>query len=110
MELFLMTAAMSLLAMVVTGALFVAATRTEGPAAPGAARRARVEPPRFFAETAASPEAAAEKAPTAEVVPLDALLLRIEQHIRLEEAAAEAFLHAPDQAALHSRTTSRLVN
>ena len=35
---------------------------------------------------------------------------RIEQHIRLEQAAAESFLHRPTDDSLHSRTTSRLVN
>jgi hypothetical protein len=109
MEMFLMALAMSLLGVAVTAALFVAATRTDTPAAPGAARRADVGQRRFFAG-APVPDAPAEVVRTAEAVPVEALLLRIEQHIRLEEAAAEAFLRAPDQAALHSRTTSRLVN
>ncbi len=108
MEMVLMAAAMSLLGVVVTAALFAAATRSERPAATRAARRPSAEPRRFFAGDATAPAAEAARAP--EAVPLEALLLRIEQHIRLEEAAAEAFLHAPDEAALRSRTTSRLVN
>ncbi len=43
-------------------------------------------------------------------MPVEALLLRIEQHIRLEQAAAESFLNRPTDESLHSRTTSRLVN
>jgi hypothetical protein len=43
-------------------------------------------------------------------VPIEALLLQIENHVRLEQAAAESFLQAPDSAHLHSRTTSALVN
>jgi hypothetical protein len=43
-------------------------------------------------------------------VPIEALLLQIENHVRLEQAAAESFLEAPNSARLHSRTTSALVN
>jgi hypothetical protein len=45
-----------------------------------------------------------------ELVPVEALLLQIEQHIRLEQAAAESFLHTPTGQSLQSRTTSPLVN
>jgi hypothetical protein len=69
------------------------------------------EPQRFFASAAATPRAdAARDVSDPELVPVEALLLRIEQHIRLEQAAAESFLHRPTGESLHSRTTSRLVN
>jgi hypothetical protein len=43
-------------------------------------------------------------------VPLEALLLQIEKHVRLEQAAAESFLESPTPSLLHSRTDSPLVN
>lgn len=43
-------------------------------------------------------------------VPLAALLLQIENHIRLEQAAAESYIEAPDLALLHTRTRSPLIN
>src|SRR5450631_3546777 len=36
-------------------------------------------------------------------VPIEALLLQIESHVRLEQAAAESFLQDPTSACLHSR-------
>ena len=43
-------------------------------------------------------------------VPIEALLLQIENHVRLEQAAAESFLALPSSAQLHSRTVSPFVN
>jgi len=43
-------------------------------------------------------------------VPVELLLSQLEQHIRLEEAAAETFLSAPSVRNLHARTTSTLAN
>jgi hypothetical protein len=43
-------------------------------------------------------------------VPIEALLLQIESHVRLEQAAAESFLQTPTPALLHSKTISPLVN
>ena len=43
-------------------------------------------------------------------VPIDALLLQIENHVRLEQSAAESFLLAPTSALLHSKTISPFVN
>lgn len=111
MEMFLMAAVMSLLAVAVSAVLFAAATRDDRPAATSAVKRVALDPQRFFA-SAPGAAPAVEDAPEAEPepVPVEALLLRIEQHIRLEQAAAESFLHAPNGQSLHSRTTSRLVN
>jgi len=107
MEMFLMAAIMSLLAVAVCAVLFAAATRDEREA-PRAAVQAAREPQRFFASAPQTPRAEAATEP--ELVPVEALLLRIEQHIRLEQAAAESFLNRPTDESLHSRTTSRLVN
>jgi len=112
MEMFLTVAVMSLLAVAVSAILFAAATRSGEPEATTPARLAAQEPQRFFASAPAA-AAAAPAAPAGketESVPIEALLLKIEQHIRLEQAAAESFVHAPTGASLHSRTTSRLVN
>jgi hypothetical protein len=109
MEMFLMAAVMSLLGVAVSAVLFAAATRGEHPEATSPAKRVALEPQRFFA-SAADAAPPAESRPEAEAVPVEALLLRIEQHIRLEQAAAESFLHTPSGQSLHSRTTSRLVN
>ena len=109
MEMFLMAAVMSLLAVAVSAVLFAAATRDGRPEATRPATRAAVEPQRFFASAAdAAPAALPGK--EAGIVPVEALLLQIEQHIRLEQAAAESFIHTPSGQSLHSRTTSRLVN
>lgn len=106
MEMFLMAAVMSLLGVAVCAVLFAAATRGEPVEAPQPA----LAPQHFFASAyAAAP--AGERAPAEqELVPVEALLLKIEQHIRLEQAAAESFLRTPTGQSLQSRTTSRLLN
>ena len=107
MEMFLVAVVMSLLGVAVCATLFAAATREERSEAPSPAKQVALEPTRFFASP---PVAAAEPGAERDSVPVEALLLRIEEHIRLEQAAAESFLHTPTGASLHSRTTSRLVN
>ena len=42
--------------------------------------------------------------------PIEALLLQIERHVRLEQAAAESFQQAPTAESLHIRTMSPLVH
>jgi len=106
MELLLMVACMSLFGVAVTCAAFGAAAHPEQdvPAAQPAAEPARpIPPPRFFAEPVATPV-------TRPQVPIEALLLQIEGHVRLEQAAAESFLESPTSVLLHSRTLSPLVN
>jgi hypothetical protein len=113
MEMFLMAAAMSLLGVAVCAVLFAAAARDDRGVATEPVRQAAHDRQRFFAAAPAAPpraEPTAKEGTEPELVPVEALLLRIEQHIRLEQAAAEAFLHRPTDEALHSRTTSRLVN
>lgn len=62
-----------------------------------------LDPPAFFAEEAPEFEAAPR-------IPLEVLVSQIQRHVRLEQAAAESFLHVPTAESLHSRTTSPLVN
>ena len=95
MDMLLMGAVLSMFGLAVTCLAFGAATRgvdrepvKDKPAMPA---------PRFFVDPSRQ-------------VPIEALLLQIENHVRLEQAAAESFLQAPDAARLHSRTTSALVN
>ena len=107
MEMFMMAAVMSLLGVAVCAVLFAAATRGESVEAPRPAEQLARAPQRFFASAPGSEPA---KVPRQELVPVEALLLQIEQHIRLEQAAAESFLHTPTGQSLHSRTTSPLVN
>ena len=94
---------MSLLAVAVCAAAFSAATRGEAPR-PGIQpeRRLILEPPRFFVSPAAA------KAAEAPGVPVEMLLSEIERHVRLEQAAAEAYLDLPTRDSLHSRTESPL--
>jgi len=64
-----------------------------------------VAPARFFSDRAPVPAVV----PSVQV-PIEVLLLQIENHVRLEQAAAESFLAFPSQGLLHSKTTSPLVN
>ncbi len=104
MEMFLMVATVSLLGIVVSIGLFAAAMRGDERGA-----EIRIEqalptgPPRFFLRE----RTAATATPR---VPIEVLLLQIERHVRLEQAAAESFLDAPTPKSLHSRTTSPLVH
>ena len=110
MEMFLMAAVMSLLGVAVCAALFAAATRGEGVEEARPAQQPALAPPRFFASEAAAAPAGEPARAEPELVPVEALLLQIEQHIRLEQAAAESFVHTPTGQALQSRTASRLVH
>ncbi len=105
MEMFLMVATISLVGIVITVGLFAAAMRSDEraevrvvdqPAMP-------LSPPRFFLQSRPA-------APSQPRVPIEVLLLQIERHVRLEQAAAESFLDAPTTKSLHSRTTSPLVH
>jgi hypothetical protein len=103
MEMLLMGAVLSLFGLAVSCLAFGAATRVEPAAEPEAAKLATANS-RFFAETPALPVVTFNR------VPIEALLLQIENHIRLEHAAAECYLAAPNPTLLHSKTISTLVN
>ncbi len=103
MIMLLMGLALAMFGLAVTAAAFGAATRNE--AKPEVRVQPRVEavPERFFAD----PHRAFHQQPN---VPLEVLLLQIEQHVRLEQAAAESFIHLPTSEALNCRTESPLVH
>lgn len=103
MEMLLMGAVLSLFGLAVSCLAFGAATREEPAAEPEVVKLATADA-RFFAATPPMPVAAMNR------VPIEALLLQIENHVRLEHAAAECFLASPNPALLHSRTISTLVN
>jgi hypothetical protein len=116
MEMFLMLLAMGLLGTAVSAALFGAATHGQKREPWSQVARRAAAPPRFFAQDEAAPVAPRTPAPPVgtpvprEPVPLDLLLLQIERHVRLEQAAAESFHETPTGQSLHSRTASPLVN
>jgi hypothetical protein len=105
MEMFLMVAALSLLGVAVSAALFAAATRDVRDlprSEPQIDPRLLMAPSRFFIDDRPSA--------TTTAVSIEALLLQIERHVRLEQAAAEAFQDFPTVEALHMPTTSPLVH
>jgi hypothetical protein len=110
MEMLLMGACLSMFGLAVVCLAFGAATRDSGNAAAAApavereAIKAAVAPARFFVDPPALPLAARNR------IPIEALLLQIENHVRLEHAAAECFLESPNASLLHTRTMSTLVN
>ena len=99
MEIFLMVLSLSLVAVLVCGILFAAATREPRPAA--AATIAAPEE-RFFVMR--PPAAVRASRPVA----ADVLALQIAHHVRLEQAAAELFRQFPTQESLHTATLSPL--
>ena len=110
MEMLLMGVCLSILGLAVASLAFGAATRepentvAAAPAVEQEAVKLAAAPARFFVEPPALPMAARTR------VPIEALLLQIENHVRLEHAAAECFLESPNASLLHSRTISQLVN
>ncbi len=109
MEMLLMGACLSVLGLAVACMAFGAATReADVQTAAPVVEQEMVKPvvaARFFAEAPKVLPLAARSS-----VPIEALLLQIESHVRLEHAAAECFLEAPNAALLHSRTVSPFVN
>ena len=108
MEMLLMGACISVFGLAVACLAFGAATRQEeegvAVAVAPAVRKEAVVPERFFVVPQLAEAAARNR------VPIEALLLQIENHVRLEHAAAECFLESPNASLLHSRTISTLVN
>jgi hypothetical protein len=106
MEMFLTAACMGLFALALSGLAFRASTLPEDPPA---AEKPQPEPvrsyvrPRFFTDSIVIPNAAHSE------VPIEALLLQIENHVRLEQAAAESFVSSPTADLLHCRTVSTLI-
>ncbi len=96
MLMFLTILSMSLLALAVCAAAFSLAAGGLRQPETRPERRPAVEPPHFFANAAPRPRIESQ-------VPVEVLLGDIERHIRLEQAAAEAFLAGPTLDGLHER-------
>jgi hypothetical protein len=109
MEMLLMGVVLSMFGLAVTCLAFGAATREQAPAeektVPAVAAEAR-----FFAAVPTIPAPAIPVPAALNRIPIEALLLQIENHVRLEQAAAESFVACPNPTLLHSRTMSQLVN
>jgi len=106
MEMFLMLACMSLFGLAVSALAFGAASNGTGHVARQSEEKPSVAlPSHFFADEQLERVAAAGTQ-----VPIEVLLLQIERHVRLEQAAAESFLQLPTAESLHSRTASPLVH
>ena len=108
MDMLLMGLCLGVAGVVFVALAFGAAMRSESwnsPAQPELPLVKAVAPARFFSDRAPVPPAV----PPLQV-PIEVLLLQIENHVRLEQAAAESFIAFPSQALLHSKTTSPFVN
>ena len=108
MEMLLMGLCMALFGTAVAAAAFGAATRSESndsPVQPQLPLAKAMTPTRFFSDSVARP--AAMPSPEASI---EILLQQIENHVRMEQAAAESFLAFPTQAQLHTKTKSPFVN
>ncbi len=101
MELFLMVLALSVLGVAVSAMAFGAATRgvPQEPDAKASQIPTVLLKTRFFVADA-PPERAS----------IEALLLQIERHVQLEQAAAESFLRDPNADSLHVKSMSPLVH
>ena len=101
MEMFLMVLTLSVVGVLVSGILFRAATRETTERVAAFSPLAMPDEERFFMIRPASPV-------TSSRAGVGALVLEIEQHVRLERAAAEAFLQFPSVEALHMPTLAPL--
>ena len=107
MEMLLTVLCMSMLGLAVTAIAFGAATRPKKSSSqvqPELRPVKAVGPGRFFADKVVPPDSPGSHVPT------EVLLAQIENHVRLEQAAAQSFLESPTHAQLHTKTTSVFVN
>jgi hypothetical protein len=108
MDMLLMGVCVCLFAMAVVAVAFRAVTRSEpsiSTGQPSLESTKAVEPDRLFTDGALK-----QPVLPPQQIPIELLLLQIENHVRLEQAAAESFLEFPTRALLHSKTTSPFVN
>jgi hypothetical protein len=102
MEMFLTVAVISLVGVAVSAVLFKAAI-PKAPAPSALADESLLAvPPRFFVD-----DRVPRPGPS---LPIEVLRLQIERHVRLEQAAAEAFRDYPTAETLQTLTTSPLVH
>ncbi len=112
MEMLLMGLCMSVFGIGIAALAFGAATRSESSDSvvqPEVPLVKAVAPARFFSDRVTAPPTAPVTVPSLQV-PIEVLLLQIENHVRMEQAAAEVFVAFPTEARLHSKTTSPFVN
>ena len=103
---FLLLLGLAVVAAAFQGVILTYLWRESQPPAPTPLDAADVlGPPQFFQVSIGR---AAHGAPGGAQVPL--LLQRLEQHIRLEQAAAESFHRYPTVASLHKHTASPLLH
>ncbi len=100
MEMFVTLIALSVVGTLVGAMLLVAAAQPSAPPAVEKTTPVTLPAARFFVED--MPDVSAQ-------VPIEVLLLQIERHVRLEQAAAESFVDLPTRELLHSRTSSPLL-
>lgn len=110
MEMLLMGLCMSVFGLGIAALAFGAATRSQSSDSnskvqPQLPLVQAVAPAHFFSNRVVVPPVVSPQQ-----VPIEVLLLQIENHVRMEQAAAEMFLAFPSQARLHSKTTSPFVN
>jgi hypothetical protein len=109
MEMLLMGICVAVFGMAIACAAFGAAVRPEK--SPEELSEVKAEPvrtaapARFFINEVSLPTPNGRTS-----VPIEALLLELERHVRLEQAAAESFLAEPTSALLHSKTVSPFLN
>jgi hypothetical protein len=110
MEMFLMILGVSVftLGLGVAAVRFQPAARLESSDSAFESERARIDA--ATPTLAPAKQAAAKPAVLPRPIPIELLLLQIEKHVRLEQAAAESFLEFPTHALLYSKTTSPFVN
>jgi hypothetical protein len=106
MEMFLTVFGLSLVAVIVSALVFAAAVRPDSGVSPLPDAPHVVDTSRFFVQDITRPHRLAPVPP----VPIEVLLLQIERHVRLEQAAAESFHLRPTSEALHMHTMSPLVH
>ncbi len=108
MEMILMGLCVAVFGAGVAAAAFGAATRSETPSSAAQSNLPLLKSataPRFFSD-----KVSVRPAISTQQVPIEILLLQIENHVRMEQAAAESFLAFPTQAQLHSKTKSPFVH
>jgi hypothetical protein len=110
-ELFLIVLIVSMLALALGVVTFALAMRradaAESVSPAGPVHTLATEAPPFFADSMVT--SVTTSTSRAAAVSPEALVPRIERHIHLEHAAAEAFLERPTEQSLHSRTASPLL-
>ena len=100
MEMLLMGAALSMFGLAVSCLAFGAATReepAERPQEPAPAEQEAVQSRGCQRALLRRPSPRRSPWPPINRVPIEALLLQIENHVRLEQAAAECFLRIPQR-------------